>query len=159
LKHTGALLVAFAIVVGLAAGVFAYWQGTGSGTAATTLSDSQSLSFEPGKSTSQLFPGGNANVAIIASNPNPFFVQVGSMVLDSDDPEPFQVDATHSGCDVSALSFVPQDNGGSGWQVPPRVGSTDGTLTIDMSAAMRMSSAASDACQGATLGVRLETGP
>jgi hypothetical protein len=81
------------------------------------------------------------------------------MVLDSDDPEPFLVDAAHSGCDVSALSFVPQNNGGSGWQVPPRVGSTNGALTIDMSAAIKMSTAASDACQGATFGVRLETGP
>ena len=159
LKHAGALLIAIAIAVGLAAGVLAYWQGTGSGTATTTLADAQSLSFEPGKSTSQLFPGGDANVAIVASNPNPFFVQVGAMVLDSDDPEPFLVDAAHSGCDVSALSFVSQDNGDSGWQIPPRVDSADGTLTIDMSAAMRMSTAASDACQGATFGVRLETGP
>jgi hypothetical protein len=157
LKHAGALLIA--IAVGLAAGAFAYWQGTGSGTATTTLADAQSLSFEPGKPTSQLFPGGDANVAIIASNPNSFFVQIGSMVLDSDDPEPFLVDAAHSGCDVSALSFVSQNNGGSGWQVPPRVGLIDGTLTIDMSAAMKMSTAASDACQGATFGVRLEMGP
>jgi len=159
LKHAGALLIALAIAVGLAGGAFAYWQGTGSGSAVTTLADAQSLSFEPGKPTFQLFPGGDANVAIIASNPNPFFVQVGSLVLDSDDPEPFLVDGAHSGCDVSALSFVPQDNDGSGWQIPPRVGSTDGTLTIDMDSAMKMSTAASGACQGATFGVLLEARP
>lgn len=159
LRHTGALLVAIAVLVGLAAGAFAYWQGSGSGTATTTLADAQALTFEAGKPTSQLFPGGEANVSIIASNPNSFFVQIGSMVLDPDDPEPFLVDATHSGCDVSALSFASQDNGGSGWQVPPRVGSTDGALTIDMAAAMKMGPGASDACQGATFGVRLEARP
>lgn len=159
-KRTGALLIAIAIAAGLAAGlaagVIAYWSGSGSGSATTVLADAQSLTFAPGTPTAQLYPGDDASVSIVATNPNPYFVGIGSLVLDTDDGEPFVADATHSGCDVSVLSFIAQDNGGAGWQVPPRVGATDGTLTIDMSSAMAMSIEAADACQGATFTVHLE---
>jgi hypothetical protein len=150
-----ALLVAVAILVGAAA-AFAYWSGSGSGTATTTLADTLDLSFEPGIPTAQLYPGGDSGVAIVAINPNPYFVEIGSLSLDTDDGPPFEVDAAHSGCDLPALSFVTQDNGGSGWQIPPRAGTTDGELTIDMADALVMSSGASNACQGATFTVHLE---
>ncbi len=158
-KRTGALLVAIAIAAGLAAGAIAYWSANGSGSATTVLTDAQSLSFEPGSPTAQLYPGDDASVAIVATNSNPYFVHIGSLVLDTNDGEPFEADAAHSGCDVSALSFTSQDNGGAGWHVPPQAGSTDGTLTIDMSSAMAMSATAASACQGATFTVHLEAQP
>jgi hypothetical protein len=150
------LLIAIAIAAGLAAGAIAFWSASGSGSATTVLTDAQSLSFEPGNPTAQLYPGDNASVTIVAINPNPYFVGVGSLTLDTDDGDPFVADPAHSGCDISVLSFVTQDNGGAGWQVPPRVGSTDGTMTIDMASAMAMSIDADDACQGATFTVHLE---
>jgi hypothetical protein len=155
-KGSWALLIAIAILVGGTAGALAYWEGSGSGGATTVLADTQSLSLTPGTLTAELSPGGDATVAIVASNPNPYFVQIGSIVLDTAGGPAFAVDPAHSGCNVAALSFVPQDDEGSGWRVPPRAGTTDGALAIDMSAAMKMSAAATNACQGATFTVALE---
>jgi hypothetical protein len=149
------LLIATALAAA-AAGALAYWQGSGSGSATTVLADIQSLSLQPGTPTAQLYPGGNSSVGVLVSNPNSSFVQVGSIVLDPSAPEPFAVDPDHSGCDVSALSFLAQDNSGAGWRIPPRAGSTDGSLAIDMPAAMKMSAAAASACQGATFTVQLK---
>jgi hypothetical protein len=151
-----ALLIVIAVLAGTAAGAFAYWGGPGSGSATTVLADTQSLSFTPGTPTAELYPGDDASVAIIVSNPNPYFIQIGSIVLDTGGGPAFAVDAAHSGCDISVLNFVPQDNEGAGWRIPPRAGTTDGTLAIDMAAAMRMSAAAANACQGATFTVALE---
>jgi hypothetical protein len=150
------LLIAGAILAGGAAGAFAYWSGAGSGTATTVLANTETLSFEPGVPTAQLYPGGDTGVEIVAVNPNPYFIQIGSMSLDVDEGVPFKVDAGHSGCDLSVLSFVPQDNEAAGWEVPPRAGTTDGRLTINMASALVMSTSASDACQGATFSVHLE---
>jgi hypothetical protein len=151
-----ALLIAIAILAGATAGALAYWEGSGSGSATTALADTQSLSFTPGTPTAELYPGDDASVAIVVSNPNPYFVQIGSIVLDTAGGPAFAVDPAHSGCNVAVLSFVPQDDEGSGWRIPPRAGTTDGALAIDMSAAMRMSAAATNACQGATFTVALE---
>jgi hypothetical protein len=152
----GILLIAIAIVAGGTVGALAYWQGSGSGTAKTVLADVQPLSFAPGTSTATLYPGGAASVAVVVSNSNPEFIQIGSMILDPGAPQPFAVDPAHSGCDVSTLNFVTQDNGGAGWRIPPKAGTTDGTLVIDMPGAIGMSVAAANACQGATFTVQLE---
>jgi hypothetical protein len=155
-KNPRTLLIAIAIVVGATVGALAYWQGSGSGKATAELADTQPLSIEPGTPTAELFPGGTATVTVVVTNPNPYFVQLGSMVLYAGDAEPFGVDNGHSGCDPSALSFVAQDHGGTGWRIPPKAGMTEGTLAIAMPAAMKMSDAAADACQGATFTVHLE---
>lgn len=151
-----ALLIAIALLAGAAAGALAYWHGGGEGEATTVLANTQSLSFTPGTPTRELYPGADATVAIVVTNPNSYFIQIGSIVLDTSGGAPFHADAGHSGCDVSTLSFVPQDNEGAGWRIPPRAGTTDGTLAIDMPAAMKMSPAAANACQGATFTVALE---
>lgn len=150
-----ALALATGILAASAAGAFAYWTGTGSATATTVLPNTQPITFSTGIPTGQLYPGGTASVAIVAHNPNDFFLQIPSLELDTDEGEPFAVDAAHSACGVAALSFVAQDNGGAGWSVPPQVGSTDGTLEIDMPTAMHMTTTAANACQGATFTVRL----
>jgi hypothetical protein len=153
--HARALAAAIILLALVGAGATAFWTAPGSGSTRIVLPDPQLLSFTLGTPTAQLFPGDDASVAIVASNPNPYFLTIGSMELDPSQGAPFAVDMAHSGCDVSALSFVTQDNNGQGWQVPPRVGSTDGRLTIDMASAMRMSATAASACQGATFTVRL----
>jgi hypothetical protein len=150
-----ALGIATVVLAASAAGAFAYWTGTGSATATTVVPNTQPITFSPGVPTGQLYPGGTASVAIVAHNPNPFFLQIPSLVIDTDDGPPFAADAAHSTCDVSVLSYVAQNNGGAGWSVPPQVGSTDGTLEIDMSSAMHMTVDAANACQGATFTVRL----
>lgn len=155
-RHTALLLVTTAIAVGAAAGALAFWQGSGSGSATTVLANVESLSLEPGTPTAQLYPGGDSGVATVVVNENSSFVPIGSFILDPDVAQPFAVDPAHSGCDVSALSYVAQDNGGAGWRIPPRAGSTAGSLAIDLPAAMKMSVAALNACQGATFTVQLK---
>ena len=153
------LMIAIAVLAGASAGAFAYWRGSGSGTASTVLADTQSLSFKPGIPTAELFPGNDADVTTVVSNPNPYFVQIGSLVLALGSGTPFTADAAHSGCDVSALSFVPQENEGAGWRIPPAAGTTEGTLAIDIPDALSMSATAANACQGATFTVALEGRP
>jgi len=155
-KQAGAFLVAIAIAVAVAAVAFAYWRGSGNGEATTVLPDVQSITLQPGMQTAQLYPGGESSVSVVLSNPNSTFVKVGSIVLDPGAAQPFAVDSSHSGCGLSALSFVAQDNDGVGWWIPPRAGSTDGSLAIDMPAAMKMSVAAANACQGASFTLQLK---
>jgi hypothetical protein len=153
------VLLAIAIAATLPVAASAYWTGTGSGDGTTVLPDVQSLTLERGIPAAQLYPGGEATVEVVATNPNATFVEIGSLALDPDRGVPFEVDGGHSGCNVSALSFTTQDNGGAGWQVPPRAGSTDGSLDIDLPAALKMNGAAANACQDATFTVHLKARP
>ena len=158
MRRAGATLVAAVVlVVALCAGAFAYWTSYGSGSGSTTLSGTQPVTFTLGTPTTLLYPGHSASVATVAHNPNTFSVRIASLALATDPGAVFTVDAGHSGCDVAVLSFIAQDNGGSGWTAPAKVGSTDGALTIDMPSALQMAAGAANACQGATFGVRLRT--
>jgi hypothetical protein len=150
------LAVVIALVVVCAVGASAYWTGVGTGGAMAVVPDLQGITLSPGTAVAHLFPGDDASVAIVAHNDNPFFVHISSLQLDTSEGDPFSVDAGHAGCDTSAISFVgPQDNGGAGWDVPPRVAAVAGTATINMDDAMLMSIDAANACQGATFTVRL----
>jgi hypothetical protein len=153
-RAVGALLT-ITVAGGLAGGAFAFWSGSGNGDATTVLPQPLPLTFGAGAPTAQLYPGGAAGVAIVARNPNAYFVQLQSLQLDTGSGPSFVADAGHRGCDVSALTFTTQDNGGRGWRVPPRIADSDGALTIDMAAAIQMSADAADACQGATFTVLL----
>jgi len=155
-KQATVLLVATAVAIAVAAAAFAYWRGNGNGEATTVLPNVQSITLQPGTQTAQLYPGGDSSVSVVLSNPNSTFVQVGSIVLDPGAAQPFAVDPSHSSCGLSALSFVAQNNGGAGWRIPPRAGSTDGSLAIDLPEAMKMSAAAANACQGASFTVQLK---
>lgn len=151
------LLVATgAIAVGIAAGAHAYWSGDGDGAAATVLGSPQQLTLSPGVAQAQLSPGQDSGVAVIATNANPYFVEVGSLILDTAaGNDGFDVDGDHSGCDTSTLTLAPQSNGGAGWRVPPRVATVDGALTIALDSALSMGESAASACQGASFTVHL----
>jgi hypothetical protein len=152
-KPTRAIVLALALVFPFAAVAAAYWTASGGGIARTVLPNPLPLSFGPGTPTAELSPGDDANVAIVADNPNSFFLRISSLSLASGTP--FAVDAAHSACDVSVLSFTTQSNAGAGWSVPPKVAATHGTLTINMPGSLQMSAAAANACQGATFTVRV----
>jgi hypothetical protein len=78
-------------------------------------------------------------------------VHITTLTLDSTQGTGgFSVDAAHSGCTLSALSFATQTNGGSGWNVPGT-----GNLAITLPAAVTMATSAANACQGATFTVYL----
>jgi hypothetical protein len=142
--------------VAVVAGAIAYWSGGGSGTSSTTLDDPRALTLSPGTPATQVSPGATSAVATVATNPNPYPVEIGSITLDSGQGTGgFGVDAGHSGCGLSTLTFATQTNAGAGWTVPARVGSTDGSLSISMPSSLGMSTGAADACQGATFTVYL----
>ena len=106
--------------------------------------------------TNLLYPGGSGEIDATVSNPNPFPVRINSLVLGNGG---IGVDSAHSGCDTSALHFTSQNNGGAGWDVPARIGTTDGSLDLQLTGAISMETSAANACQGATFTISLATGP
>jgi hypothetical protein len=147
---------AVVVVAALATSAVAYWGGSGHGAAQTRLGDAKALVLGPGAPAAQLYPGGDAAVSVVARNANPYTVHVGVVGLDTTaGTGGFDVDAAHSACDVSPLTFVAQDNGGAGWTVPPRAGGADGVRPIDMANALLMAPTAGNACQGAVFTVHL----
>lgn len=157
------LLVFFAALAILAipaGGVaYAFWSGTGVGAGSGTTSTTVALTLAPGAPTASLYPGGQANVVLTATNTNDSIVHVGSLSLNSaQGTGGFSVDGGHAGCSVAALSYTTQTNGGSGWDVPARVGVTNGTLAVTLTNALSMTAAAADVCQGATFTVYLAAG-
>jgi hypothetical protein len=163
LNRPRALLIAATVAVGIASGAFAFWMGTGSGEATTVLESPEQLTLEAGTAQALLAPGDASSVAVLATNPNPYFVTFTSLALDTGEGTGgFDVDAGHSGCDLSVIHFAPQPPPvgifGPGWRVPPRVASTDGTLAFELSDALSMDADAANACQGADFTVHLVAG-
>ena len=141
-------LAAVAVTGLLVAGVAAYgaWSVSGSGTGSASAATASSLALTPGTPGTALYPNGSADVATTIANNNPFPVHVSSIALDSGQgSNGFAVDAGHSTCDLSTLSFAAQTNGGSGWDVP-----ANDTLDVDATGAVSMSGSAGDPCQGAS---------
>jgi hypothetical protein len=148
------VLVAFGLC---AATALAYWTVIGAGSASGPVSAVSSLTLSAGTPSSQLYPGASADVALVVSNPNAFTVHISSLTLETAQGSGgFGVDAAHSGCELSALSFTTATNDGSGWTVPAKVGSVEGSLAIDLSGAISMSTSALSACQGASFSIFLK---
>lgn len=146
-----------AAVLGMPGAAFGYWTGALTGTTSVTLADTVPVVLNPGTVSADLSPGESGDVYVVVSNPNTIAVHVGSVVLDvGDSVAPITADVGHSGCDVTALSFATQTNGGAGWNVPPKVGATDGRLTVDLADSLAMSDAAANACQGAQFQILLD---
>jgi hypothetical protein len=154
-----AVVTAAALVV--AGGALAYWTSAGSGSAQATVANPDPLTITAGATPSTpLFPGGSGDVTAHVENPNPFRVHFSALSLDTTQGEGNSgFDASPSGCNLSSLAFTTQTNGGAGWFVPKKVGATNGTLDLDLANAVHMSSAASNACQGATFTVYLSPNP
>lgn len=154
-----ALLAAVVLLAGVGAAA-GYWTGGGTGSGKAQVASQQMVVLSAGTPSAQLSPGHATDVAVVASNPNPFPVRIASLVIDTEGgSEGFQADAGHSTCDLSSLSFTSQDNGGAGWSVPARSESTDGTLAITLPGSLAMAAAASNSCQGALFAVYLKAGP
>ena len=160
--RTRGLLIAAVAAIGLVAGALAYWVGPGSGTATTIVPSPEQLVVGEGTPQASLAPGRDASVALVTTNPNPYFVTIDALDLDTtaeDGVAGFEVDTGHSGCDLSALHFVPQPPPigifGPGWRVPPKVADTDGVLAIELAGALTMDADADNACQGADFTVHL----
>lgn len=156
------IIRAFVLALTLAAAstAFAYWRSPGAGSGAATTGTSVAVTLSVGSPTAALYPGGQGDVALTIDNPNSFRVHVGSLSLATGQGTGgYAVDSGHTGCATSVLSFTTQTNGSTGWNIPPKVGSTNGSLAVDLSSALAMSASAADACQGATFSVYLSAGP
>ncbi len=141
------------IVGALLAGAVAYaaWTVNGSGSGSASAASAVGLTLSAGSPQDALYPGGTADVDTTVQNPNSFPVHLSSISLDtSQGTNGFDVDAGHSGCDLSSLSFTTDDNGGAGWDIP-----ANSSLDVDAGDAIAMDGSANDACQGATFTVYL----
>ncbi len=146
-------------MLGAGGTALAYWQSSGTGTGSATTGTVTAVSLSPATPTATLYPGGQADVSLTVSNPNTTAVSIASLVLDATyGTGGFAVDAAHSACQTSALSFTAQTNAGNGWSVPAKTGSVDGALDISLPDALAMSSDAANACQGAQFTVYLAAG-
>lgn len=140
----------------LAGAAVAYWTAIGAGNASATTASVLDISLGAGSPSAELYPGAATDVAVIATNPNPFPLRLGALSLDTaQGTAGFGVDALHAACDLGALSFIAQSNEGAGWTIPPKVGATNGTLAIGLTSALAMSADAANACQGASFVVHL----
>jgi hypothetical protein len=132
----------------------AYWTGTGGAAGSGVTGTSASLVVTPGTPSAQLRPGGTSNVVLTITNPNEESVSVASLTLDATRAAAgLSVDAAHADCDTGALTYTADS---TGWTVPGRTGSVDGSLAVVLVDAMAMSADAADSCQGAQFGVHLE---
>lgn len=156
----GKLLAVFVAALVLAGGALAYWTASGSGSGSGgTVANPLALTISAGPATlTPLFPNGSGNVAVHISNPNVFRVHISTLALDTSQGTG-GFGASPSGCNLASLSFTPQTNGVTGWDVPKKVGAVNGTLDLDLTGAIQMSSVASNACQGATFTVYLNPNP
>ncbi len=134
----------------LVAGSVAYaaWTVNGGGTGTASATSAVALTLSAGTPSTSLYPGGSADVDTTAANSNPFAVAVSSVDLDTTQgTNGFSVDAGHSGCNLSSLSFTTATDG---WTIP-----ANSSIDIDAAGDIAMSTAANDSCQGATFTVYL----
>jgi hypothetical protein len=152
-----AMVIAIIVVTVGGAGVaFAYWTAGGAGTGLGAAGSTVPITISAGTPTASLLPGGQTGVVLTMTNTNAATVKISSLALDTTQgTSGFGVDASHSGCTLSTLSFVTQTNGGAGWSVPGKVGAVNGTLAVTLTGALSMSLSADNACQGATFTVYL----
>ncbi len=149
------LVVTVSVVLLAAGSATAYWAASGDGSGSGDTDTTSAVTLSPATPTAALFPGGQASVVLTITNPNVSSIRVGSLARDTGQgTSGFAVDGGHSGCDVAALSFTTQTNGGAGWTV-----AGSGNLSVTLTNALSMSTSAANACQGASFTVYLAAGP
>lgn len=140
------------LLVGTIGAASAYWGGSGNGSGSARTGTIQPVTLGPATTSTQTYPGGQAGVAVLVTNPNPGAVRVWTLALDTaQGVGGFAVDGAHADCGVGSLSFATQANGGSGWSIPG-----GGSSSLALPNALTMSSGASAACQGASFTVYLK---
>lgn len=138
-------------VLAIAAGAYAYFTSTGSGTATATVGSSSAVTVKATVS-STLYPGSSSPVTFTIDNPSSGAERVGTISLTE-----VKADAGHSSCSTTISGGNPDFTmpavavnktyaPGNGQSVTPT-----GTLT------MNDTGVSQDACQGATLTLKLSS--
>ena len=151
----GLLLVIMSLsaLAGIAAAV---WSAVGAGSKNAASGTTVAVTLSPGTPIGALYPGGQANVVLTITSSNAAPVRIGSLTSDiTRGTGGFAVDAGHAACAPPSLTFTTKTNGTTGWTVPARSGSVDGTLAVTLTNAVAMSVTAPNACQGAVFTVYL----
>ena len=142
---TAAATVALCIATGAGA-AYAYWASTGAGTGAATNGTMATVTVEAlvaGDSPQgTLVPGGTADVAVRAQNPNNFPVKVYAIRGNG----AATADANHPGCTTTGVTFVDP----AAPLAPTVTIPANSSVLIALPAAASMSTASSSGCQGAT---------
>jgi hypothetical protein len=142
---TAAATAALCLATG-AGGAYAYWAtvGAGSGSAANGTMATVTVEALVAGDTPQttLVPGGTADVAVRASNPNGYAVQVYAISSNG----AATADANHAGCATTGVTFV-----APAAPLAPVVSiPANSSVLITLPGAAAMSTASSSGCQGAT---------
>lgn len=152
-RRSYVILVVVLSCVGVGAAV-AYFLGFGSGSGSATAGTPQPVKLSPATAAAQLHPGGQADVRLTIANANAATVRVESLALDTTQGSGgFAVDTGHATCGLSTLAFATQTNAGAGWTVPG-----NGSLAVTLTGPLSMTTAAANACQGASFTVFLKSG-
>jgi hypothetical protein len=156
IRHRRAAIATVAIAAAVLTGsAAAFWASNGGGAAGNPAATTAAVTLSQGTTAGTLVPGGSADVAVSITNSNPSRIFVGSLSLDtSQGTSGFAVDGGHAGCNLAALSFTTQTNGGAGWFV-----AASSTQPLDLTGSVSLSTAAVSACQGAQITVYLKAGP
>lgn len=146
-------LVLAALMAATMGSAQAYWAGSGTGSASGSSGTQVPLVMSPGTPSTALRPAGESDVVLTISNPDTSPASLTSIALDTTQGAAgLSVDAAHSSCDTSAVTYATQTGA---WTVPARSGSVDGSLDVVLTDAIAMDVDAADACQGAELTVHL----
>jgi hypothetical protein len=125
--------------------VFAAWLVTGTGNGAAQADTADALVVTAGSTSAQLYPGGSGDVTLSVQNPNPFPVDITSIVrsgaIDSSGP---------AACDASTgVSFTDQ-NSVTGMSI-----AAGATLPVTLTGAAAMDNSSDNSCQGQTFSIPL----
>ena len=109
--HRRAVVAVVAIAAAvLAGGAAAFWLVLGNGSTGSQAGTASAVTLTPATTSTPLFPGGTADVAVSIVNGNPSRIFVGSLLLDTGQgTNGFAVDAGHSGCNLAALGYTTAD--------------------------------------------------
>ena len=137
-------------VLGIAAGAYAYFTTTGSGTATATVGNSSAVTLK-GTITGNLYPGTSLPVTLTVDNPSTGKQRVGTISL-----EKITADAGHASCSVVITGGNP-DFTMADVVVNKTYGTGNGqAVTPSGSLTMNDTGVNQDACQGATLTLTLK---
>jgi hypothetical protein len=146
LGRLATFVVAAAVLLALGFGAdraFAFFTSGGSGTGHASVATAQDVVISAGTATTPLQPGGTGDLAITATNPNSFSVQIVGLSISGS--------VTATGCTTPSVTLVsPQTS-----YLPVTIPANALATPIDISAALTMGLGASSDCQNKTLTVPL----
>jgi hypothetical protein len=138
-------VIAVAVLAFGAVGIaFAAWTASGTGSGAAQATSAQAVTYSDGTTTAQLYPTGSGDLVISVNNPNGYKIQITDVVGNGT----ITADAAHAtaGCNASSVTFADQHS-------LTKVVNAATTADVTLTAAVSMSNAANDFCQGATFTV------